>query len=371
MKSKNYFNLFLGLACASVLMMSSCSKETPTGAYAPASSAQDKETLKEASNALGDAAGEIVASPGVGAVASFSSVIPKGTGKTDGFLRTQIMNRLISLGKISKGPFVKKGASNKTASEEPEAGLGQVSFDFDGNTGTYNYDPTGGDEGNGGFSYSKGGTKIVINFPADTANKNNNNGTLTISSFSEVKLADSLFMPTSMLADLKVNGNVMARLTFSASYSSNGLPEELSFVLWVKPFTLAINLSNQSTTSKGSLSLIEDGKSQPIIAFGATVEFTNSSKESVSSVTDAYFQVKGLRIAGNVNVAAIGEDATEQQLNDNVDIAISVDGSEVGELVFVKSSSTEAYIKFSDGSKEPAETYLDMITAMGEEETSK
>ncbi len=147
----------------------------------------------------------------------------------------------------------------------------------------------------------------------------------------------------------------MARLDFASSYDSKGLPVDLTFLLWVKPLSLAINLSNQSTTSKGSLSLIEDGKSEAIIAFGATVEFSDPSRNQVNSVNNAYAEVKGLRVAGDANIAALGDSPTAAQLNDNINATISYQGSEMGKIQW--NDSKKVVVKFSDGSEEPIDTY--------------
>jgi len=372
MKSNNYVKLFLGLACVSVLLVTSCKKDLPAGTYAPASSAQDKETLKEASSSLGDAAGEIIASPGAGAVASFGTSVSKlSLGKKDGFLRTQLTNRFMAVFSASKRVATTRSTTNKTnatgTTTSPDASFPSVSLDYDSHTGTYTYDPTGGDDGKGGFNYSKGGSKIIVNFPGDSAKPYNNNATLTISNFQEVQVADSLFLPSSVNADIKVDGQPMARLTYSASYDPSGLPTELSLVLWVKPFTLTILLNNQASVSKGSLALVEDGKSDPIIAFGATVTFDSPARNSVNSVTEAYIQVKRLRIEGDVNVAALGDAPTGAQLTDNVNISVIVDGSKVGKLVF-DDVDKAAYIEFNDGTRDPISTYVDAITAFGSDQ---
>jgi len=351
MKSKNYIKLFLSLSCASVLLVTSCRKEPAEGGYAVKSSAQEKETLQDASKSIGDAASDIASSPGVGAVASFAS-LTKTTSKKASFIREQVYNRMMNIVNASKNVASKK-SSYKTASDgtTEEASFPEASLNFDEVTGTYTWDEDADD-----FVFSKGSGKIVMYFPADTANRNNNNGVLTISNYNEVQVADSIFRPTSLSADLKVDNNELARLSFSASWDPQGLPLTLDLLVYLKPLTLTVNLSNSGAVATGSLSLVKEGDNLPIIAFGARVEFTDPSRQELSSVTDAYFQVKSIRVEGgitNLNSIVDGEGA-----EDNMDIRILVDGAQVGKLIV---ENDELMVKFSDGTTEPASNYFDSM----------
>jgi hypothetical protein len=352
------------LSCA--IFMASCKKEI-SGPIVPASSAQDKTNLTTAASAIGDNAVDILKTPGSTAIVSATATLSKkkAFGKLENSFQTDLLNRIYSIYNYGKKSITKNNAYNKSVGSS-------TPFDFNSKVGTYTYSSS-----DSSWSHNPGGSKIVIMYPANYSQGNStNNAVLTVDRYTEINVATDTshdYLPTAMNANLTVDGAKVAGLDFTASYNPDGTPTALMLRLSVNPYLLSINFTNQGATMVSDISLTKTGA--VIFGFGATVNFMDASQKKVNTVNGAYLQLTDIKLAGDINANAIDKanastfSGKEKAaiLNQNVNVAISYKGSQVGILDFEAdsaktSSNTVPYIKFNDGSIEKLSEYFKPVT---------
>ena len=213
-------NLLMACIAAFVLFVVSCKKEDTannTTTTTEETSAQSNTVLQSTASSLGDEASLIINTEGVKAISSFSSF----SAKSDVFQK--MSNKNLSTQLIEKVKdiilYSCKIKTNKvTAYNKTNASSGH--FPFSANVGTYTWNASLNK-----WDAVKGGTEIILKFPADTTQPNNNNATLTLSAYEEALVQvtngflDTTYMPTKIEASLVVNANKIASLSFTAKWT--------------------------------------------------------------------------------------------------------------------------------------------------------
>jgi len=102
------------------------------------------------------------------------------------------------------------------------------------------------------WDYTSGGDIASFEFPS-TENGTSNNAAFTISEYKGVVTANPLDeeydgdIPTSLMADLSVDGTALISYTFAASYNSDGIPTSVASDLSIETFTFSVDITNSDT----------------------------------------------------------------------------------------------------------------------------
>jgi hypothetical protein len=235
-------------------------------------------------------------------------------------------------------------------------------FEFEKNLGIYNYDA----KTEKFIKTADVVDNIQINFPSEGSVSNN--ATLRILNFEDVLIEneDSMpeYIPAILVADLSVNAAIVVSLDLEVNWSSNGLPEVAQVALFVIPFDYILNFSNTATTSS-SLSFSVSKDNDVIIDTNVNIEFKTKEKETVATLTgDVSF--REFKLVGELNIAALeaAEGDENANINDYVNLAFYMGNNKIGDVLLEESANgedLEAYMVYSDGSKELLETVLQPI----------
>ena len=333
---------------------------------AATTAAQDKGNVEASIDLVADDAVAILKTEGVKAMGTLVSKMDKSPafGK-QASLSTQIGAKVKGAIMRVAGVFHYK---SKSSAKTAEAGL----FDFAGNVGTYtwNFYTKAWDSTKGTPS-----DKVILNFPSDSTGTVNN-AQITITTYTENSFPgkegeESKYVPTRLVANLTIDATTFASVDYTGTFNSDGGPVAINLNLFVKPFTLAIAMNNQTTTVTADLSLSKEGETAKIVALNGTLVFVDATQKDIKTV-EANLSLKQLNLKGNANVAAI--QAAEHGgdnialLNDNIKLAISHTGTKIGDLKFVTAldssgmEQTQAVILFSkDNTTVKAETYFEKL----------
>lgn len=252
-----------------------------------------------------------------------------------------------------------------------------ASFDFSGHTGTYTWidslqrwEIIPGDPSD----------KIIINFPADSTNMDNNNATLTLHEYQEDTIPGDFiddYYPTRILADLTIDGTKYMGLDVTAVWNEYGEPVDFGVSVFLKPFTFTASMTNEETAASIDLSIDYDG--DEIFSTGMNATFMTDSMQN-PKVIEGYLQYRTVRIDALVNaenITAMIEEMqsgqtsyTDQeifdQINSEIDAYISSDGEKIADIKVGTVTNPETsqqeigvLLVFGDGTEENAQPYFD------------
>ncbi|MFO8236201.1 MAG: hypothetical protein R6U04_12445 [Bacteroidales bacterium] len=249
-------------------------------------------------------------------------------------------------------------------------------FAFDDNAGTYTWNNT-----EGVWDYNESPTdEIVIVFPADSTQMDNNNATLTISNYQDTEIVDgeySYYQPTEIKANLKVDDDEQMDMSFTASWDDNGNPISMDISVLLTPFNFTGNLEEESTS--GSLNFSVDYNDSQILDAGVIVNFIEGTQDA--EIIDGYIQYRKMRIEANINIANIYEIEQNYEnyeddqdvldaINEEIDAKVFHDGDKVADLKVGMDDSTQEVIivlVFNDGTEENAEEYFENLFTQTQE----
>lgn len=185
---------------------------------------------------------------------------------------------------------------------------------FDELAGTYTWDKT-----SEGWKESKGGNKVIFEFPS-TENGTNNNAVFTIHSYAGTKTPSNPFddeytgdLPTGLAAELKVDGSVVMEYGFKAAYNANGEPTSFETSLALVPFKFTVTLTNNTKEASVNYSLTNNTETLIDMGVGVKGDLTsggieNADGEDFLHSGFAFFQVLNIKLAGDVNIKALIQD---------------------------------------------------------------
>lgn len=239
--------------------------------------------------------------------------------------------------------FVPAGLANGRTTE---------SFDFNGNTGVYNWN-----NATESFDFASSSTKIVMNFPS-TENGTTNDAKLTLHSYAE----NADMNPTAIKADLYVGAVKYVDLDFSATYTGD-VPATLYYSIYLKPFTNSLNYSDGGNSLKIATSVSKDGESSAVLSTDFTINFADSQKEEVTKLDGGiYYREIGIKGAIDAKSLDAIEEPTTAQLNQfaKLQIVKSNGHALIGDVEFFDDAANEmdVRVKFTDGNTELMETYF-------------
>jgi hypothetical protein len=244
---------------------------------------------------------------------------------------------------------------------------GETSFDFDANTGTYEWNSETQE-----FEKTAESAIIKIKFPIEGSPINN--AELQLTAYAEELVIDGetgedSYEPTLIKASILVDSNQKAALDLNIDYDNSGFPLEAEISLGVSPYTVSLAFNNNASTSSTiSLSLLKG--QQTLVATSITVKYTDSSKSEESlTLIEGYIQLKELKVQGNINFEGT-ENA--ESLNDYVKLEIYSENQKIGDVVFVTENEQDVpYLQYADGTKEKMETVfqpvVDELEALSED----
>lgn len=243
--------------------------------------------------------------------------------------------------KIAK--FYATSPSKRVATDEPSD---------DVPTGIYEWDAQLED-----FVWLDDSDDLILKFPAGDSEANNAIFTLSDLEFN----VDDL--PSKIVATLTIDETTMIDLHFVVNWSSEGLPEQADVYLFVNPFTFDLNYNYGTETTSLMFSI---AKGDEILA-AIDLESNLDLESEVLPVIEGSVEYRGVKIAGRVDLAGV-DDAifNETDPNEEIDLALFVDGDKVGDIVLVLETQDEyteyvPYVVFEDGTEKSLEDLLESI----------
>jgi hypothetical protein len=225
-------------------------------------------------------------------------------------------------------------------------------FDFEGNTGIYEWNAEIEE-----FELTGQSNIIRIKFPAEGSATNN--AELKLSAFEEIEVIDeetgeSYYEPTILDASIDVDGDEVAALSLDMEYDDAGFPVVADISLSVTPFTASLTVNASAATSSSIAVSLKQG-SDVIVGTSMTVKYKSSSKseEDLSSL-EGYVQFSSLKLQGTVDLTS-----SSTNFNDFVKLSLHSNNKKVGDIVFETVNGQETpFIKYGDGTKEKLEDAL-------------
>lgn len=353
--------LFLGII-ASLAVFTACEKEEEDNL----SYEEGKEVLNNLDSQMASDIEMMSESEGMTAIATLN-------GMSDPFTQTKSNKSYSILENIENFalPVENPTQLKSLSSTEP--------FNFSEHTGTYTWidslerwkiDPTTPSD------------KIVINFPADSTNMDDNNATLTIHNYVETEVSTGTYEPTLLMADLTINDTKYVEIDMEAAYNNAGEPSSLDLNVFLKPFTF--NGSMTSSTDQASVDFAINYNDEQIFSTGLSATYTDQTMEE-PKVIDGYIQYRNVKIEANINaenLIALMEDLQSDNpsyetmdeivdaINKEIDAKVLSDGNKVADIEVRYSEEIQDFtlvLVFNDGTEENAEEYFDNFSTRLEE----
>ena len=262
------------------------------------------------------------------------------------------------------------------------------SFDFDSHTGTYEWidslgrwkiDPTTPPD------------KIIIIFPADTNNLNNNNATLTIHNYNDIliNLVDSIgnqyteYYPTDVDIDLYISEIKIIDIDLTAAWNTSGdnagEPTSLDVSVYLIPFEFTGDFTHTST--EASINFAINYENEQFFSAGVGATWANAG-DSIPNNINGYLQLFNVKFQVDIdvldlivvinNMATYGsEEEFLNAINDEINAYVTVDGTwaadiELGLVTVDGKDELDILFVYADGTSESAKPYFEeFITEMG------
>jgi hypothetical protein len=239
-------------------------------------------------------------------------------------------------------------------------------FDFQGNQGVYVWNSST-------ESFDKTNElveSIIVKYPLKGSATNN--VILILSQYEDVELTsvdDSgtsgyvYYLPTKIVAEVKVNNVKQVDLNFEATYKSQGTPDHANVNLFINPFTYSLAVNNTGTKA---IKVIASIKKASTLIFDALYNFHfEDTEKSILNETEGYIAFRDNKIQGTVDVKSLRSLNDNQDINPYVNLVLHKGGQKVGDIYFKNETVTEfgysyttnvPFLKYSDDSKEKLET---------------
>jgi hypothetical protein len=218
--------------------------------------------------------------------------------------------------------------------------------------------------------------KIVIIFPADEANMNNDNATITILAYEEVELSVDgyyYYEPVDIEANIVVDGIELVGIDFAANWGSQGELEMLDVEVFVLPFTFSINFNIASVSGDIDFEILYNSES--LFSIGLDATFADATMEMPINI-HGYIQYLSVKFDIDIDVQNITDLVAQVQanptmytqeqmlemLNNEIDAVVLVNGVKAADIEMeIDALTDEPYPVFvyTDGTSEPAQPYLE------------
>lgn len=321
--NKNYLK-FTTLILAGALALTSCKDdddevkttnepEFPTE-YSELTVEQNKSNLEDNGIQLINNITDLKITSGIQASIAFSehldgSTLPENleNGRSGNNPGVNLLRFLASFGKGKSS--IDATLSNMRVTEE---GFASFQEEYESVLGIYTYN-----KANDTWTYEKTGSKIVFKFPSKTAGTVNN-AEYAIYDYKGVKITSNLGgdsytgdYPTSLKADLTIDGTKKMEYSFAAAYNDQGEPTSVSTSFTIDNYKLSYDISNTTTKATVDYAVTKDGKNLLSLGARATGNFNSGNVENSEGPEDvfetgsAYFQIMNVKFSGEVNTPAL------------------------------------------------------------------
>ena len=327
---------------------------------------ETKTEITQLSTDLADKLGEMTESDGMVAMEALMTM-------PDPFASTSKSNeRYVVLNNIQKYllpyNYVKK-STEKSVFEADH-------FDFDRWVGTYEWNNT---VGAWDPDYGNPSDKIIIIFPADSTNMDNNNAKITIHNYDEVEI-DYEYLPTDIDADLYINVSgsddiKVVDIDLTAVWFTSGEyigePTSLDVSVYLIPFEFTGDFSHTSTAASINFAINYDGAQFFSTGVGAT--WANAG-DSLPNNINGYIQFFEVKFQVNIDVDDLiivisDMDNYESEveflnaINAEIDAYVTVSGTWAADIELGMDAEDELDILFvyADGTSESAIPYFEEL----------
>ncbi len=244
-------------------------------------------------------------------------------------------------------------------------------FNFDRWVGTYTWNNTveAWDP-----DYGNPDNKIIIIFPADSTDMDNNNAKITIHNYDEI-LIDYEYLPTDVDADLYISDIKVVDIDLTAVWFTSGEymgePTSLDVSVYLIPFEFTGDFSHTSTAASINFAINYDGAQFFSTGLGAT--WTNAGDSNPSNV-NGYIQFFEVKFQVNIdvdNLIIVINDMDSYEsgveflnaINAEIDAYVTVSGTWAADIELGLDASDELDILFvyADGTSESAIPYFENL----------
>ncbi|MEO1254318.1 MAG: hypothetical protein AAFY41_05465 [Bacteroidota bacterium] len=340
---KLFILLTLGL-----FVFTSCENEEEDEKQVELTPAEAKAEVRDVASNMDLDVVDLINSEGIEALAAFSEIFDDVETFEGGREAKQKWVKK-KLGIISQA-IVKSSAAKVSEDDD---------FVFDDIKGIWEWNSTLED-----FEKTADANVFTVKFPSEGSDSND--AELTISKLEFVTVTDSdewgtytYQEPSEIEGSLTVDGVEYLSLDLSIEWTENGYPVKANASLNVVPFTMSLSFDDtQARISEASSSITKNGNI--LIAIDTKLTFLSENKEEVTKV-EGGVQYANMKIQGSVDPTFEWEDEGDgvvDDLNDFVDLEVLIDGSKVGDIVFIDDL---AYIEYEDGDKVLVEEILQPV----------
>ena len=238
-------------------------------------------------------------------------------------------------------------------------------FDYSGNAGTYTWI-----QSSQSWTKNSNTNKIIINFPATEWNQSND-AVFTFQSYSDISLfydGENIFAPTSVIADLYVDGIKVFDINGSYSYDLGNaipIPTNIYTTLTFTPYIITI-LAQRITSKEFEADITITNNSGCITTLHADVRIAHDDYENLEETdiveVNTILVHDNMKIEGYMDGSLLGyDDPSNTQINAMTDVDLFYTNTKIGELIFQTNSDNDDKVNiiYMDGSSEDVETYYD------------
>lgn len=267
-------------------------------------------------------------------------------------------------------PYNYVGENNLKSANEDD-------FNFNAWVGTYTWNNT---YGKWDITSNDPDDQIIINFPGDTSNMDNNNATLTISNYSEIAIDGDMY-PETIDVELTLSEIKVIEIDFDAEWFETGEymgePTSLDVSVYLIPFEFTGSFTHTSTEANINVAILYDSAEFFTVGLGA--DWANEG-DSIPSNINGYISFFNVKFQADVDLADIADlmlntpdDITTQEelieaINNEVDAYVSVDGTWAADIEITLLESTDEdgdmfdiLFVYADGSSESAIPYFEEL----------
>ena len=238
-------------------------------------------------------------------------------------------------------------------------------FDYSGNAGTYTWI-----QSSQSWTKNSNTNKIIINFPATEWNQSND-AVFTFQSYSDISLfydGENIFAPTSVIADLYVDGIKVFDINGSYSYDLGNaipIPTNIYTTLTFTPYIITIS-AQRITSKEFEADITITNNSGCITTLHADVRIAHDDYENLEETdiveVNTILVHDNMKIEGYMDGSLLEyDDPSNTQINAMTDVDLFYTNTKIGELIFQTNSDNDDKVNiiYMDGSSEDVETYYD------------
>ena len=242
-------------------------------------------------------------------------------------------------------------------------------FNYQAATGSYVWD-----EESSKWTTSAG-ENISLSFPSNFSSENN--GNVTVNGYTDQAVTidgHTAYVPTSTRAVFTKDGARLATMNFNATYSADGMPENVEVASYTKPIatTTALNRTSEKAYTFTTTSVDETTQSSISISAGFNVPENKEALEDAVSDVVVTMSNNGLTLAGAIDAKALaelvkqGKRPTPSDINGLLDMNVEYAGRNVGKLNIEEGQNgiPALTIEYNDGTTQNANVLLNGVVDM-------